>query len=448
MTVDKNVPSVVPNRRFARHPGLWIALAVVAFVLVIALAYWRVLARFLSMPQRTVVMAIYPEGSLNAELVKHYHDLLARNGIDLILMPSAGAVESIALLRNPDSATSIALIPGGITDRQKSPELVSLGAVFYEPIWVFSRPHVPHRHKQLRGLRISIGPEGSSSRSLALKLLGRAGVIDEKSAALLSLTPSESAHRLMDGDIDMAIFLDAWESPAVQQLLSAKDIRLESIRRADAFVALYPFLSKLVLPAGVVNMAEARPAKDVVLIAPKCSLVVRKDLHPAIQYLLLEAAVEIHSPPGMFHSVGQFPAPESTDLPLSAYAREFYKSGTPFLLRHLPFWLAVFIAQPVVWLLVPLLVLLIPLFRLAPVIYDWAEKRRIYRFYSELMILEDEILASAPGEHRRDFLERLDRLEARASRLSVPPSFKGLVYSLRLHIDVVRGQVQKVTTKD
>jgi hypothetical protein len=94
----------------------------------------------------------------------------------------------------------------------------------------------------------------------------------------------------------------------------------------DAFAALYPYLNKLVLPAGVIDMAEPRPSKDVLLIASKSSLVAR-DLHPAIQYLLLQAADEIHSMPGMFHAADQFPAPESIDLPLSLHAREFYKTG-------------------------------------------------------------------------------------------------------------------------
>jgi TRAP-type uncharacterized transport system substrate-binding protein len=189
-------------------------------------------------------------------------------------------------------------------------------------------------------------------------------MIDQKSAILLSLTPSESAHKLIHGEIDVAIFLDAWESPAVQQLLAAKDVNLESISRADAFVTLYPHLAKLVLPAGVVDMAEPRPPTDVLLIAPKASLVVRKDLHPAIQYLLLEAADEIHSEPGVFHTADQFPAAESIDLPLSPYAREFYKTGPPFLQRHLPFWLAVLVAEALV-LFIPLFY---PLFRFAPTV--------------------------------------------------------------------------------
>jgi TRAP-type uncharacterized transport system substrate-binding protein len=387
-------------------------------------------------------MTVYPEGSLNAELVKHYRDILARDGVGLKLAPSPGAVESIARLRDPKSGVSIALVPGGLTTEQESPELVSLGTLFYQPFWVFSRTPFLERHKLLRGLRISIGPEGSSSHALALKLLGTAGMVDRKSATLLSLAPSDSAQKLIRGDIDVAVFLDGWESPAVQQLLGEKSVHLESIPRADGFVALHPYLDKLVLPAGVADLAAPWPPGDVTLIAPKSSLVVRKDLHPAIQYLLLEAAAEIHSTPGVFHDAGRFPSPESTDLPVSPYAREFYKSGRPFLQRHLPFWLAVFLEQPLVWL-IPLLVVLFPAMRLAPAAYDWIEKRRVYRLYSELKSLEDEIPMLSPASPRLDLIERLDRLEDRASRLSVPTPYKPLAYSLRVHIGLVRQKAQK-----
>lgn len=278
-------------------------------VVLVAFAAWLAFALLRSLPRRTVVMAVYPEGSLNVELVKRYREVLARDGIDLKLAPSAGAVESLAQLRDPKSATTVALIPGGITTEQESPQLVSLGTVFYQPMWVFARRDILHGRHHPRNLRISIGPEGSSSHELSLKLLGRSGVIDAKSASILPLTPSESTDKLISGEIDAAIFLDGWESPAVQRLVNDKHINLESIRRADAFDALYPYLDKLILPAGVVDMIRPDPPADVQLIATKSSLVVRRDLQPAIQYMLLEAAVEIHSPPGMFRTAGQFPDP-------------------------------------------------------------------------------------------------------------------------------------------
>ena len=72
-------------------------------------------------------------------------------------------------------------------------------------------------------------------------------------------------------------------------------------------------------------MATNRPPNDVTLVAPKATLVVRRDLHPAIQYLLFEAAFEIHSEPGIFQKSGQFPAAEQIDLPMSADARPVLK---------------------------------------------------------------------------------------------------------------------------
>jgi hypothetical protein len=76
------------------------------------------------------------------------------------------------------------------------------------------------------------------------------------------------------------------------------------------------------------------------MLAVAASLVVRKDLHPALQYLLLEAAAEIHSGPDVFHRPGRFPAAEAIDLPLSKQAEAFYRSGRPFIYSYLPFWLA------------------------------------------------------------------------------------------------------------
>ena len=151
--------------------------------------------------------------------------------------------------------------------------------------------------------------------------------------------------------------------------------------------------------------------------------------------------MEIHSTPSMFRTADQFPAPESVDLPLSPYARDFYKTGSPFLLRHLPLWLAILLEEPLVWL-IPLLVILFPLFRLAPAVYDWAERRRIYRLYSELKRLEDEMFYTAERGDHKNLIEQLNRLEDRASHLSVPSAFKPLVYALRLHIDMVRRQIQ------
>jgi TRAP-type uncharacterized transport system substrate-binding protein len=416
-----------------------LGIAAIIVAALTAVGIWLTFSLLRPTPPHSVAMAIDPEGSFSAELGNRYRELLARDGIELRLVPTAGAVESMARLREPKSGISLAIIPGGISNQQESPGLVSLGTLFYEPLWLFSRGQHLESLEQLRNLRISIGPEGSASHVLALEFLARAGVIDQKSATLLPLKPQESSAKLLNGEIDAAVLMGAWETPAVRQLLIAKGIDLAGIRRADAWVALYPYLNKLVLPAGVGNMAENRPPTDVLLIAPKASLVVRDDLHPAIQYLLLEAASRIHSGPGVFHKAGQFPAPESIDLPLSKHARQFYKTGSPFLQRNLPFWLAVLVQQVLV-LLLPVVGVLYPLLRVLPKIFMSIQTRRVYWLYSELRLLERE-LASAGDD--KDFIERFDQLEDRASRVWVTASLRPRLYNLRAHIRFVREDAKK-----
>jgi len=425
---------------------LLVVLAIVVVTLT-AVGVWLTYSLLRPTPPRSVAMAIGPEGSFDAEVGKRYREILARDGIELRLVPLAGAVESIARLRDPKSGISIAIIPGGISNRQQSPELVSLGTLYYEPLWLFSRGQHLESHDQFRNLRISIGPEGSASHVLALDFLARVGVIEQESATFLRLTPQESSVKLLSGDINAVVLMGAWETPAVRQLLVAKDIDLASMRRADAWVALYPFLNKLVLPAGGANMAENRPPTDVVLIAPKASLIVRGDLHPAIQYLLLEAASKIHSGPGVFQKAGQFPAPESIDLPLSTHARQFYKTGPSFLQRNLPFWLAVLVQQVLVVLL-PVVGVLYPLLRVLPQIFMSIQSRRIYSLYSELRLLERELALAGSSKDDKAFGERLDRLEDRASRLWVPPSLRPQLYNLRLHIRLVGEEAERPATPE
>ncbi len=420
-------------------------LLVTAAILVAALTafgIWLTFSLLRPTPPHSVAMAIDPEGSYNAELGKRYREILARDGIDLRLVPSPGAVESVAQLRDAKSGISIAIIPGGITNKQQSPGLVSLGTLFYEPLWLFTRSQRLEKHTQLQNLRISIGPKGTASHFLALEFLVRVGVIEQNSATLLSLPPQESSAKLLNRDIDAAVLMGAWETPVVHQLLVAKDISLVGIRRADAFVALYPFLNKLELPAGVADMAENRPPTDVQLIATKASLIVRDDLHPAIQYRLLEAASQIHSGPGVFHKAGEFPAPEAIDLPLSTHARQFYKTGSPFLQRNLPFWLAV-LAQQALVVLLPVVGVLYPLLRVSPKIFMSIQSRRVYRLYSELRFLEKELGSVGPTIDNKDFIERLNQLDNRASRLWVPASLRPQLYNLRLHIRLVREEAMR-----
>jgi hypothetical protein len=226
----------------------------------------------------------------------------------------------------------------------------------------------------------------------------------------------------------------------VRQLITDERIKLGNFARADAYVALYPFLSKVTVPRGVADLAKDLPPTNVTLFAPKASLVVRKDLHPAIQDLLLSAAVKIHSGVGIFQQAGRFPAAEGTDVPLSEEAVQFYKSGLPLLQNNFPFWMASLIGRLLV-LLVPIVAVLYPIMRFLPALYGWLMRGRIARLYGELRLLEDEIEAGTAGAGT-NLTERLDRLEKQANQLRMPIAYESMMYLLRNHIAVVRDRLK------
>jgi TRAP-type uncharacterized transport system substrate-binding protein len=392
-----------------------------------------------TLPPRELVMATGAEGSANYELGIRYREILAKEGVKLQLQPTAGGLENLKYLRDPQSRVSVGFIQGGTVTSKEAPELESLGTVFYEPLWLFRRGEIGEGVQALRGRRLSIGPEGSGGRALAMQIIQRTK-IDSIIGELSGFAPQAAAEKLMAGDIDAAFIVTAWESPVVQALLNAKGIEVSSAQRADAFVAIYPFLHKLVLPAGVIDLLTNRPPSDVVLLAPKASLVVRADLHSALQYVLLNAAVQIHSQPGIFQKAGEFPAAESIGIPLSQEAQRFYKTGRPFLQGYLPFWGATLVEKVFV-VLVPLAALLFPMFKFLPQTYDWMMQLRIRRLYDEIRSIESQMNAEGAEVDASALNAKLDLIDKHANQMQLPNVYASGVYTLRSHIDLVRTRL-------
>jgi TRAP transporter TAXI family solute receptor len=440
--IRKSLQSIPINPIHPYRRRFFLAAVIITAVIVGALLWWG-LNRISPLPPSHIVMTTGADGSAYQEIGEQYRALLAEQGVTVELRPSQGDVENLARLRDPGSGVEFGLLQGGITSEQESPGLSSLGTVMVQPLWFFyrGRGKTPmSMFQEFKGLRLSIGDRLSGTRALAAMLLARGG-IDTADANVYSLDPDEAATQLIAGQIDAAVILTGWESPAVRQLLAAPGISLLPLKRVDAFVALYPFLSKVVLPEGAGDMVANNPPTDLALLSDKSSLIIKSNLHPAIQYLLLYAAEQIHARPGVFNSAGQFPANESIDLPLSRFARQFYKSGRPFLQRYIPFWLAGIVERLAI-LLVPLLGIMVPLVRMAPSIYGWRIRRRILGLYTELRRLEHEVDARGPGTVSEELTARLDELEQRAHEVKLPATYSPMLYTLRDHMALVRKRLE------
>ena len=348
-------------------------------------------------------------------------------------------------LADADSGVDVGFIQGGAGSAGEAPGLASLGSLYYEPLWILYRGSAPlDRLSQLKGRRIAVGAEGSGTRKLALQLLA-ANEIAPPRDALLPVGLANVAAGFRDGSLDAAIVIAGADSPALQELLRLKDVRLMNLSQASAYTRLFPFLSAITLPQGAIDLVKNIPGQDIVLLSPTANLIAREDLHPALMTLLIQAAMEVHGRPGLLQRAGEFPAATDTDFPLSGEAKRYYKSGPPFLQRYLPFWLAVLVERMFV-LIVPLVVVLLPVMRMLPSLYTWRIKRRIYRWYGEIKLLERDLEQLRDARQAPGFLARLEHIEHQVSKVKVPLAYSEELYNLRLHIQLVRALIRAKDT--
>ncbi len=422
--------------------GLGRAATLSAALLTFAVIVLGVFLFFHLAPPNKIIMTSGPKGSTFEKSAEKYSKILKQKGVTLKILPSEGSVENIKRLADPSSKVNVGFVQGGVYKDMKTDRLVSLGSVSYAPLFVFYRSGSNmERLSQLAGQRIAVGEVGSGTHILSLVLLAANGIEPGGPTKLLEADSDEAAKAILSGKVD-AVFLmgDSVSTDLIRQLLHTDGIRLFDFTQADAFTRRIAYLNKITLPKGSIDFGKGTPAHDVFLLAPTVELIARENLHPALSDLLLEAAVEVHSGPGLFRGKGEFPAPIEQEIRISNDASRFYKSGKSFFYRYLPFWLASLVNRIIV-VLVPMIVLLLPGMRLIPAIYRWRFRSRIFKWYRALMVIEQELLTQLAPDKRKELLEKLDNIEAEVNRMKVPASFADQFYVLRGHITFVHTRL-------
>ena len=414
-------------------------------VLLLVLAIFVFAFRFVEpAPPNTFVISTGAIDSGYYMFAQRYKEILARDGVKLELLPSAGSQENVSRLLDKKSGVEVGFLQGGSAFAANAPELVSLGSIYYEPLWVFYRGPEIHDFGGLHGRKLAIGPEESGTRALALQLLAVNATVMPPTV-LLPDNGQRASEMLLQGKIDAVFMVEPPESPLVEQLVSAPGIRLLSLDRAEAYTRRFPALTRLTLPQGVFDFVKNVPARDVTLISPTANLLAVDRLHPALAYLLMRAASEIHGGAGLLNKAGEFPAPLNSEFPLSAGAMRYYKSGPTFLQRYLPYWAAVLVDRWWITLL-PVLALMVPLGRIVPAVYRWRARWRIYRWYAKLKELELELDENSPPEKLTDLLTRLDQIERAVNRINTPLAYTDNLYAFRQNVNLVRQQVREGLT--
>ncbi len=408
-------------------------------LLIIVASFWVASCFIAPPPPKNIIFAA---GSVNGEYYRYaqiYKRALAEEGIIVKVLETAGSSENAELLMQ--GKANIAFIQSGSKIEDIESHVETLASLYYEPLWVFTR-NVDQKQKDLQNLRnsrIAIGPIGSGTRAISLQLLDLNNITN--SAILSEASGEQAVEALKNEKVDAAFFVSHPNAPYIQELLHDKEIHLLSFQRADAYTRLFPFLSKVQLNEGVVDIAANIPNSDIYLISSVAQLASRKDFNGVLKTLLVRTAMKIHADADIFSEKGQFPTLDYADLPIADEAERYFKYGPNFLQQILPFWFADMINRMVV-MLIPLVGVMFPLLKIASPTYRWRTRSRIYRWYKKLKKMEEA--TSSEDFDLKKVLSSLESMDADVKKTQVPLSYADELYSLRQHIQLIKDQIQKI----
>jgi len=373
-----------------------------------------------------------------AEIYKKY---LARQGVELEIIQTKGAADSLTLLN--DNKVDLALAHGGLTTKKESPELVSLGSISYEPLWVFQRKNtkILTDISQLKGMKVATGEKGTGVEVIASKIFNAEGV-NEGNTTILYMDMKEATERLIQGNIDAAVFMDPPENEIIREFFSSSKINEVSLQDSEALRRHFRYLHVIKIPPSGIDLALEQPHSELLTIAPTAYLAANKKLDAALQYLLLSIIDEVHHDPTLISDENEFPSDKDVDLPLSQDADIYYTKGKPFLQQYLPFQMASLIER-LIKVLLPILLLGAPIFAYAPAAYNWHFRRKLDKRYKSLVEIEEQLANNRFNKSVAEFELMLSDVEKKLNDEKIPSSFTNQVFILREHIELVQRKIQR-----
>jgi TRAP transporter TAXI family solute receptor len=407
----------------------------------LAVAWWTVRPA----PPKHIVLSAGATGGAYLAFAQRYADILARDGVSVEVRTSQGSIENLRRLRLPGAdpqAADVAFMQSGTVPETERAGVIGLGYLYFEPAWLFLRRDLGDvQVTDLAGRRINVGPQGSGSRALALNVL-RIASIDADGMQLLNLDPEAAAAALRRGDIDGAFLVAKIDAPVVRALLSAPEVIAANWQRAEALQRRLPDITKITVPAGVLDLQAGVPDRDIVTIAARATLAAREELHPAIAYLLVKAAKEIHGGPALLNAAREFPNLKGlTEIDVPEDVEHLYQSGPPFLYRYLPYWLANLLTR--LWVLaIPLVAVLAAASNWLPRMLTLRPSIRVQTLYHRAKALEAKVAAARPGTDWTAVGRDIDEVLHQTDSLKVPPSLLKPHYELRGRLRLIRADME------
>jgi len=402
---------------FARHQWYYIVLVVIAIGF--GIYYLRPLP-----PSEIRIASGQANSTIELE-AKNFKAVLKEHGIEAVLVESKGTLDSLKELE--DGLVDVALTQSGLPIKPNL-DIVSLGSVGYQAFWFFytgPEVHGDDVPKFFENKRIYVNRIGSGTRFMVQNLLALSPKMRSTSVQLVeNLSPIEAVDALKNHRIDGMFLLAGYDSKNVQSLLADPQVRILNFPVADALAFKIKGVDAVTLPKGIYSISPPRPAQDIKMIAAATTLLVKKDLHPEIQYLLLQASKSSYEANDVaFDRPGGFPAFTEKGVPHSEIADKYYEKGPPALSNRVPFWLASFLEYA--WItLIALAAIIYPIMQFRPNYRAYIYEMYSDRLYNEIFDLSGKIEAATSLDQIQACFKEIDVMNKKVFEVWVPMGMK------------------------
>ncbi|MBL4766707.1 MAG: hypothetical protein JKY94_03205 [Rhodobacteraceae bacterium] len=391
-------------------------------------------------PPGTLKLAAGPSGGAYNQVAERYREILARDGIELEIIETAGSAENAQMIAN--GQVDAAIMQGGVAI--PNPEIEAIGAIFFEPMVFLIGPHsnVPGNPAIWKNLHINIGAPGSGTAAAFHDFEAAIG-LSRDANFIVGLRYDLAVEALLDGSIDIAVFVAPIDAPYLIAAYSEPSVRLRLLSHAEAISRRLEYAKTVTVPSGAISLDPVIPPGPRLLMALEARLVIRPELHPALVNRLTMAAIELHSGRGLIRDQGMFPTVEGTGLPVNNAARQLIVNGPSIWHDWLPYWMASQVHR-LILLMLPILFLLVPALRALPQLYAYLMRWRVWQYYPEIHQIEVQLSTVTDGSELADMDAQLVNLDKRLARIRLPVAYRETAYEFRVHIGLVRHRIEEI----
>lgn len=398
------------------------------------------------LPPKQAFLATGQMGSSYKLISGQIEQFFTGKGIDLVLIDTLGLNEGLQKLHDQKSPVNAAFVTSGSATQKDFPNLVSLGSIQYSPLWIFYRGEEVAEDNPIDYFgeqRISIGLPNTTTQNIFLRLAQDSKFRNLKPTNFYEYANAEAVDKLIDGSLDAVFIVDGINSPSIQRLINEKGIRIYNFQIADAYEKKFPFLSKLTMPKGALNLETINPPRDINLVAPTVMLLVEKEMHPVMQWSFILAAKELgQSRRNFFSKPGSFPRYTDESFELSPVAKRYYESGVPFLFKYFPIWIASLVDQ--IWFyVVTFFALVYPIKKMVSGYREMPSEGYIRDAFQDLHELEYVYRTSDDLAVLERNLSKLKALENEIASTWIESSKLGTSYTLRNSLARIKHETAK-----